>query len=282
MTSNKTGIILGIFLLVVSIESGAARKHFEHVEEAGNTNLQALEKLAAQNSNDVINRWMLMKRDLLNITIDTDKIDETPLTAEDLLLRVKLMAYVQKLVDKEEKKKAKEAKKAAKANAKAELLGLPAGIWGQPPSVTVSPPLPVPTSVNLSGSEPLPPTGFWLYKKAEFLTKLFSALAEAAATLPGVTTEAPAEDASEEANDNAESDSETDDDAYSSIVNVNDKRSVDESDEYENEYEERVYVEAPATKMLKSSKRKPYQNKHTGSKKFHGHKSSHKFHGHEQ
>lgn len=65
----------------------------------------------ASPSYEAINQWMLMKRDLLNITIDTDKIDEQPLTASELLLRMKLMAYVQKLVDKEAKKKPKKRKK---------------------------------------------------------------------------------------------------------------------------------------------------------------------------
>jgi len=249
------------------ISDGFARmQHQGHDENEQET----LEGQALRDS-EAVNRWMLMRRDLLNITIDTDKIDEQPLTAEDLLLRMQLMAYVQKLVDKQEKKKAKEAKKAEKAQAKAALLGLPPAYWGPPPPVTVSPPLPIPTSVNLSGSEPLPPPGFWLYKKAAFLTKLFSALADAAATLPGVTTEPPQDDTDE---DDADADA-IEENTDASIVNVNDegKRSVEDSDEYGGDvYDERVYVEGPATKMIKSSRRKQPSRKHGGaSKKYNGH-----------
>jgi hypothetical protein len=118
----------------------------------------------------------MKKRALLNITVDTDDVTEEPLTASDLLMRTKLMAYAQKLAAKEQKKKLKQEKAANKAAMLA--LGLPPAFW---PPATPSP-----------ANETVP--GFWLYTKSVFLSKLFNSLAAAASTLPGVnvtTTQEP-------------------------------------------------------------------------------------------
>lgn len=96
------------------------------------------------------------------------------------------------------------------------------------------------------------------------MTKLFSALAEAASTLPGVTTEAPVNEEEESTGDTI---AEYEEDVMDGLLA---KRAVDSEEYKDNKYAKRVHLKASDAKILKRSHKKPKKH-YRASNKFHSH-----------